>query len=273
MKSINLSIITSPIPLTPGWFVFSCWAFSPWMWDKLGSIAWNSFHLQTFPGTFHTANLSDLVSTWGYFFPCGFVNTFFTWGRRDDGCIDIFRIVHTRVEFTMWVSLWLDVLSFLWGSCSEHDLSNGMAEKRNSTPCPMNAGIDLLLYCPDLVSMQYIVEVGGRVWMQANPELVVPCVLQFLEKLKQLVSILNCPWRFVNPSLHLHWGYGEDTLQTAQFVCCEVNPKRPCWCARLLCCEYPHFQKIWECRLVVYLQVNCYCCLCASSPAFLTISP
>ena len=68
-----------------------------------------------------------------------------------------------------------------------------MAEKRNSTPCPTNAEIHLLLYCPDLVSMQYIVEVGGRVWMQANPELVVPCVLELLEKLKHLVSILNCP--------------------------------------------------------------------------------
>ena len=63
LKRINLSFITPASPLTPGRFVISCWAFSPWMWDKLGSIAWNSFHWQTFPETFHTANLSDLVST------------------------------------------------------------------------------------------------------------------------------------------------------------------------------------------------------------------
>ena len=48
--------------------------------------------------------------------------------------------------------------------------------------------------------------------MQTDPELVVPCVLQSFGKLKHLVSILNCPWYFVIPSLHVHLEHGEGTL-------------------------------------------------------------
>ena len=94
-----------------------------------------------------------------------------------------------------------------------------MEEKQNCSPCPKDAGMHLLLYCPDLVSMLCIEKVGGRVWMQTDPDLVVPCVLQSLEKLKHLVSILNCPWHFMIPSLHVHSEHWEGTLQTFQLIC------------------------------------------------------
>ena len=77
----------------------------------------------------------------------------------------------------------------------------------------------LLLYCLGLVSMQRIEEVGGRVWMQTDPELVFACVLQSLGKPKHLVSILNCPWHFLIPSLHVHLEHWEGTLQALQSVC------------------------------------------------------
>ena len=94
-----------------------------------------------------------------------------------------------------------------------------MEEKQNCTPCPKDEGTHLLLYCLSLVSIQSIEEVSGRVRLQTDPELVVPCVLQSLGKLKHLVSILNCPWHFVIPSLHVHLEHWEGTLQTLQFVC------------------------------------------------------
>ena len=87
-----------------------------------------------------------------------------------------------------------------------------MEEKQNCTTCPKDEGIHLLLYCLGLVSMQNIEEVSGRARMQTDPELVVPCVLQSLGKLKHLVSILNCPWRFVILSLHVHLENWEGTL-------------------------------------------------------------
>ena len=94
-----------------------------------------------------------------------------------------------------------------------------MEEKQNCTPCPKDAGMHLLLYCPGLVSMQCIKEIGGKVWMQTYPELVVPYVLQSLGKLKHVVSNLNCPWYFVIPSLHVYLEHWEGTLQTLEFVC------------------------------------------------------
>ena len=74
----------------------------------------------------------------------------------------------------------------------------------------------LLLY---LVSMQFIEDVDESVWMQTDPGLVVLCVLQSLTNLKHLVSILNCPWDFVIPSLHVHLQHWKGALQTLQFVC------------------------------------------------------
>ena len=78
-----------------------------------------------------------------------------------------------------------------------------MEEKQNSTPCHKDAGMHLLVYCLGLVSMQSNEEVGGRLWMQTDLELFVSCVLQSLGKLKHLVSILNCLWHFVIPSVHV----------------------------------------------------------------------
>ena len=103
-----------------------------------------------------------------------------------------------------------------------------MEEKQNCTPCADDEGMHLLLCCLGLVSMQCIEEVGGRIWMQTDPELVVPCVLQSLGKLKHFVSILNCPWHFVIPSLHVHLEHWEGTLQTLQFGCGEGNSKWTC---------------------------------------------
>ena len=93
-----------------------------------------------------------------------------------------------------------------------------MEEKQNCTPCPKDAGIHLLLYCQGLVSIQCIGEVGGKAWMQTDPELGVSCVLQSLGKLKHLLSNLNCPWHFVIPSVHVNLEHWEGTLQTLQFV-------------------------------------------------------
>ena len=93
-----------------------------------------------------------------------------------------------------------------------------MEGKQNCTPCPKDEGMHLLLCCLGLVSIQRIEEAGGRVWMQTGPELVVPCVLQSLGKLKHLVSILNCPWHFVILSLRVHLEHWEGPLQRLQFV-------------------------------------------------------
>ena len=60
--------------------------------------------------------------------------------------------------------------------------------------------------------MQSIEEVSGRVRLQTDPELVAPFVLQSLGKLKHIASILNCPWYFVIPSLHVHLEHWEGTL-------------------------------------------------------------
>ena len=76
--------------------------------------------------------------------------------------------------------------------------------------------------------MECIVEVGGGVWMQKDPDLVVPSVLQSLEKLKHLVFILNCSWLLVTPSLHVNSQHLEDTLPKVPFVCGEGNSKRTC---------------------------------------------
>ena len=67
--------------------------------------------------------------------------------------------------------------------------------------------------------MQCIEEVGGRVWMQTDPELVTPFVLLCLGKQKHLVSILRCLWHRMTPSLYVHLEHWEGTLQTLQFVC------------------------------------------------------
>ena len=66
--------------------------------------------------------------------------------------------------------------------------------------------------------MERIAEVGRRVWIQANAELAVPCVLQSLKRLKYLVSIVNCPWCFVAPSLHVNSVQWEGALHTVQLV-------------------------------------------------------
>ena len=146
LKRINLSFITPASPLIPGWFTISCWTFSPWIWDKIGSIAWNYFHLQTFPETFHIANLSDFASTNEWLFPCGFVNNFIIWCRRNRGCTDIFESwVYQGWVCRVGFTIILDDLSFLWGSSLEPDLSSWMEGKRNRAPsCPKDAGMHLL---------------------------------------------------------------------------------------------------------------------------------
>lgn len=60
-----------------------------------------------------------------------------------------------------------------------------------------------------------------------------------LEKLKRLVSIMTCPWRFVTLRRHVHSENWYGTLQAVQSVCCEVKSKLTCWCARTLCCLCP----------------------------------
>ena len=85
--------------------------------------------------------------------------------------------------------------------------------------------------------------VGDRAWMQTDPELVAPCALQSLKKMKHLFSILNYPWFFVTISLDVQSEHWVGPLQTVQFVCWEGSPKWIFWCARILCCVYPLFSK------------------------------
>ena len=129
------------------------------MWDKFGSIAWNSFHLQTLAETFDTTNLSDSVSTRVWFFPCGFVKTFLIWGRRNGGSTDIFRscayqgwVCHMGITMIRWYI-------FSWRknpSPLEPDLSRWMEGNQSCTPCPKDEGMHLLLYCLGLVSMNVL---------------------------------------------------------------------------------------------------------------------
>ena len=120
------------------------------------------------------------------------------------------EVMHTRAEFAMWVSLWSDGLFVL------------------------RTRLTTLFWFPCNVSRKLV-----TVLMKTDAELVVPCVLRSLRKPKHLISILNCPWHFSIPSLHVHLEHWEDTLQTLQFVCWEGNSKWTCWCARVLCCVYP----------------------------------
>ena len=89
----------------------------------------------------------------------------------------------------------------------------------------------MLLCYLNLVSIQCIVVVSRRVQMETDPALFASCVLQSLKKMKHLVSILNSPCWFVNPSLHEHSEHSEGTLQTVQFVCWQGNSKWTFWYA------------------------------------------
>ena len=70
-----------------------------------------------FCGNFYIAILSDLTSTRRWIFLCEFVNKFFTWGRRNGGYIDIFRICayqgwvcHVGVTMIRWSVFFLKIL-------------------------------------------------------------------------------------------------------------------------------------------------------------------
>ena len=89
-----------------------------------------------------------------------------------------------------------------------------------------------------------------------------PCVLQSLGKMKHLFSILNWPWHFAIPSLHVHLEHWKGTLQTLHFFCWESNSKWTCWCARVFCCVYPPFSKDMKVQ---------YCCLSASELLYLVV--
>ena len=161
------------------------------MWDQLDSTTWNSFHLQTFPETFYTADLSDLFSTRRWFLPCGFVKKFLIRGRRNVGCTDIFRscAYHgwaCRVGVTMikWFIFSLRIflrtllIKLDRRKAKLYSLSQGC---RNTTLA--------ILPRSDFHAMY------RESWsLDANKLRVVPCILQSLGKLKHLFSKLNCPW-------------------------------------------------------------------------------
>ena len=164
----------------------------------------------------------------GSFFPVDLLTHFLNEAEEMVALQTFSESVHISAELAMWVSLWLDYLSFLRGSSLEPKLSSWMEEKRNRIPCSKDVGMHPLLYYRGLVSKQCIVEVSGRAWMQRDPEFVVPCIFQSLEKLKHLVSIVSCPWSIVTSSLHVHSKYWEDTLQTVQFISWEGNFRLTC---------------------------------------------
>ena len=117
-----------------------------------------------------------------------------------------------------------------------------------------NASVSLL---PSLVSMHCIVEVGGGIWMQTDPDLVVPSMLQSLEKLKYLVLL----WI----ALGVSW------LPVRMYIQSTEKVNRQCnWFAKkvvlngladiqefFIMCTL-HFQMIWKRSLAVFLQINCY---------------
>ena len=192
MKIIYFFFIVPASPLTPGWFLISCWAFFLECETTLAALL-------------EIPSISKL--TWKpstplifFFFPSGFVTRFLIWDRKNSGCTDICRsftyqgwVCHVGVT-TIWSIFSLRILE----------------------------------------PVQCIKEIGDRVLMQTDPELVVLCVLHSLRKLEHLVSILNCPRRFVI------W---EGAFQRLQFVCWEGNSKWNSWCARVLSCVYPSFSK------------------------------
>ena len=228
------------------------------MWDHLDSIE-TALKLFQKPSTL-------LISIALFLLEGGFTSVDLLTNLLPEGKEMVFvrtflEAVDTKAEVAIWVSQWLDDISILRGSSLESDLSSWMEEMRNRITCPKDAGMHLLLYCASLFSMQcmyWMKSHAFRVWMQTDPELLVPSVLLSLKKLKHLVSILNWPWGFVTPSVHVHSEHLEHTLKIMQFVCWEKNYIWFWWCARVLCFVYPKFQKIWTCRLIVYLQVSCY---------------
>ena len=194
---INLSFIIPTSLLTPGRFLISCWAFSPWMWHKLGSIAWN-------PWNSSTPLISVILFVLeGSFFVVNFLNS---------GCTDIFRscayqgwVCHVRVTMIRWLIFFFRIFLRTWlnrmkgGKAKLFSLSQGccntsIAILPGSGPCAMYRGS----------WWQSLDASRSRVGWS--------CVLQSLEKLKYLVSILSCVWRFVTPSLHVHSEYREGTL-------------------------------------------------------------
>ena len=108
--------------------------------------------------------LRDKLGTSGWFFPWGFFENFLTEAEGVVAVQAFWKLCIPRAQSVLWESLSLDDLYFLQGSSSEPALSNFIEEKR--VPCLKDAETHLLLYCLVLVSMQFIVRVVGRVWMQ-----------------------------------------------------------------------------------------------------------
>ena len=185
----NVFFIASASPVISGRFVISCWAFSLWMWGKLFNIAWNSFHLQTSPETFHTANLSrawDLLED--DFSLVDLLTDFLPEAEEIVAVQTLLEVMHIRSEFAMWVSL----LSFLRGSFLEPDLSSWMEEMQKCTPCPKDARTHLLLYYSHLflcnVPRKLVAECGCK---QMCKQLRVPAIF-YSKRYESAVLLSMC---------------------------------------------------------------------------------
>ena len=225
LKRINLSFITPTSSLIPAnselvveLFLVECEIYLTGLLEILS--IWKLFRK---PSTLLIPVTLFLLED--DFCPVGLLKNFLSEAEQMVAVQTFLEVVHTRTDFAMWVSLWLDGLFFFVGSSLEPDLSSWVGGKQNYTPCPKDEGMHLLLYCLGLVYMQFIKEVGGWLWMQTDTELVVSCLLRSLGKLKHLVSILNYPWHFMIPSLHVHLEHWEGTPQALRFVCWEGNSK------------------------------------------------
>ena len=80
--------------------------------------------------------------------------------------------------------------------------------------------------------------------MQTDPELVAPCALQSLKKMKHLFSILNYPWFFVTISLDVQSEHWVGPLQTVQLFVEEVVQSKFFDVQEFSVVYIPYFQKI-----------------------------
>ena len=101
--------------------------------------------------------------------------------------------------------------------------------------------------------MQCIVEICGRVWIQADPELIVSRVLQSLENWNIYSFWIVHVVLWLPVCMYIQ-STGKVFRRKCNLFAENVIPNGLADVVR----TFPHFQKIWKCSIVVYLQVKYY---------------